>query len=127
VIGASSESAAPSTNKVAVSLGHAPSTVHGHHVLGRSIRVVAPTKKTSHSMHLTFTYDVTTKGLKKHTVPTVYRNNKKLTLCRVHGLTAVNTSCVLSAGVSHSGKGIKGDLTVVLITIQPDGRWLVAR
>jgi hypothetical protein len=127
VIGASSESAAPSVNKVAVSLGHAPSRVHGHHVLGKQIHVVAPTKKTSHSMHLTFTFDATTKGLKAHTVPTVYRNKKKVALCRVHGLTAVNTSCVISAGVSHSGKGIKGDLTIVLITIQPNGKWLVAR
>jgi hypothetical protein len=127
VIGASSESAAPKVSKVAASLGHAPKKVHGHRVLGKTIRIVAPTKKTSHATHLTFTYDVTTKGLKAHTVPTVYRNKKKVTLCRVHGLTALNTSCVFSEGVSHSGKGIKGDLTIVLITIQPSGKWLVAR
>jgi hypothetical protein len=127
VIGASSESAAPKVSKVAASLGHAPKTVHGHRVLGKTIHVVAPTKKTSHATHLTFTYDASTKGLKAHTVPTVYRNKKKVTLCRVHGLTALNTSCVFSEGVSHSGKGIKGDLTIVLITIQPNGKWLVAR
>jgi hypothetical protein len=45
----------------------------------------------------------------------------------VHGLTAVNTSCIISATVSRSGAGSKGDLTVVLITIQPNGHWLVAR
>jgi hypothetical protein len=95
-------------------------------VLGKQINVTAPTKKTSHSTHLTFTYDVTTKGLTHRTKPTVYRNHKAVTLCKVHGLTAINTSCVVTASVSHSA-GTKGDLTVVLITIQPDGHWLVVR
>lgn len=127
VIGASQESAAPTVSRFAASLGHAPSTVHGNRVLGQAIHVTAPTKKTTHSTHLTFTYDATTKGLTSHTSPAVYRDKKRVTLCRVHGLTAVNTSCIVSAGVSHSGQGVKGDLTVVLITIQPNGRWLVAR
>jgi hypothetical protein len=127
VIGASSESAAPNVSKVAASLGHAPKTVHGHRVLGKTIHIVAPTKRTTHATHLTFTFDASTKGLKAHTVPIVYRDKKRVTLCRVHGLTAVNTSCVFTEGVSRSGRGIKGDLTIVLITIQPNGRWLVAR
>lgn len=127
VIGASSEKAAPAASKFAVSLAHAPSKVHGHAVLGKQIDVSAPKRKTSHSTHLTFSYDASTKGLTAHTRPVVYRNSKAVTLCKVHGLTAENTSCVLSASVSRSGSGTKGDLTIVLITIQPDGRWVVAR
>jgi hypothetical protein len=127
VIGTSSESAAPKTATIAVSLGKAPKKVHGHRVLGRAVNVTAPTKQTSHSMHLTFGYDVTTAGLKAHTKAAVYRGSRAVPLCSVHGLTATNTSCIVSEGVTHSGKGVKGDLTVVVISIQPDARWLVAR
>jgi hypothetical protein len=127
VIGTSSESAAPKTSMIAVSLGKAPAMIHGHRVLGRAINVTAPTKKTSHSTHLSFGYDVTTSGLSAHTKPVVYRGSHAIPLCRVHGLTAINTSCIVSEGVTHSGKGVKGDLNVVIISIQPDARWLVAR
>ena len=127
VVGASSESAAPAVSKFGVSLSHGPKQVHGHGVLGKQVNVKAPTKKTSHSTHLTLSYDAGTKGLKAGTKPTVYRDHKAVTLCKVHGLTAVNTSCIISATVSRSGAGSKGDLTVVLITIQPNGHWLVAR
>ena len=127
VIGTSSESAAPKTSTVAISLGKAPKKVHGHRILGRAIHVTAPTKKTSHSTHLTFGYDVTTAGLKASTKALVYRGKHAIPLCSVHGLTATNTSCIVSEGVTHSGKGVKGDLTVVVISIQPDARWLVAR
>jgi hypothetical protein len=127
VLGTSSESAAPAVSKVALSLVTAPKKVHGHRVLGRAIRVRAPKKKTSHATHLTFGYDVSTAGLTSHTTPSVYRGKHAIPLCRVHGLTAINTSCVFSEGVSHAGKGIKGDLTIVLITIQPNARWLVTR
>jgi hypothetical protein len=126
LVGASRESAAPSKTRFAVSLGHAPKRLHGHAVLGKQINITAPTKKTSHSTHLTFTYDASTKGLTRSTKPAVYRNHKAVTLCSVHGLTAINTSCVLTTSVSHSA-GTKGDLTIVLITIQPDGHWLVVR
>jgi hypothetical protein len=127
VIGTSSESAAPKLATIGVSLGKAPAKIHGHRILGRAIHVTAPTKKTSHSTHLTFGYDVTTKGLKGHVSPHVFRGNRAVPLCRVHGLSATNTSCVVSEEVSHSGKGIKGDLTVVIISIQPNARWLVTR
>jgi hypothetical protein len=127
LIGTSSESAAPKVSKIALSLVKGPAKVHGHPVLGRAIDVTAPTKKTSHSTHLTFTYDASTTGLKPSLKPIVYRGKHAITLCKVHGLTATNTSCLLSADVSHSGAGTKGDLTVVLITIQPNARWVVAR
>jgi hypothetical protein len=127
VVGTSSESAAPKTSTIAVSLGKAPAKVRGHRVLGRAIHVTAPKQKTSHSTHLTFGYDVTTAGLTAHTKAIVYRGKHAIPLCSVHGLTATNTSCVVSEGVRHSGKGVKGDLTVVVISIQPDARWLVAR
>jgi hypothetical protein len=127
VIGTSSEAAAPRISTVAVSLGKAPAKMRGHRVVGRAITVTAPKKKTSHSTHLSFGYDVTTAGLSAGMKPIVYRGTHAIQLCSVHGLTATNTSCVVSAGVAHSGTGVKGDLTVVVISIQPDARWLVAR
>jgi hypothetical protein len=127
VIGTSSESAAPKLATIGVSLGKAPAKVHGHRILGRAIHLTAPTKKTSHSTHLTFGYDVTTKGLTAHLSPHVFRGKHAVPLCRIHGLSATNTSCVVSEGVSHSGKDVKGDLMVVVISIQPNARWLVAR
>lgn len=127
LVGASRESAAPKVQKVAVSLTNGPAKVHGHAVLGQAIDVTAPTAKTTHSTHLTFMFDATTAGLKPNINPTVYRGTHAITLCKVHGLTAKNTSCVFSEKVAHSGKGTKGDLTIILITIQPNARWLVAR
>jgi anti-sigma factor RsiW len=128
VVRTSTESAAPAVSNIAASLVAAPARVHGHPVLGRAISVTAPTKKTTHSTHLTFTYDATTRGLKPSTKPRVYRGTHQITLCAVHGLTAKNTSCVLSEGVAHSGSaGVRGDLIIIVISIQPEAKWVVTR
>jgi hypothetical protein len=124
-IGASSEAAAPKVSKVGVALTAGPAKVHRHKVLGRQADVTAPTAKTTHSTHLTFSFDAKTKGLPGPTAP-VYRNKHRITLCHVHGLTAKNTSCVLSEKVAHGGPA-KGDLTVIVISIQPNASWLVAK
>jgi hypothetical protein len=119
-------SAGPKVSKIAVSLVKAPAKLHGHKVIGQGIEVTAPTKHTTHSTHMTFIYDATVKGLTSK--PKVYRGSHAITLCQVHGLTATNTSCVLSEGVAHSGdKDAKGDLTIVVISIQPNARWLATR
>ncbi len=125
-LGASNESGSPKVSKISVSLAKAPAKEHGHGVLGRAINVTAPTAHTTHSSHLTFIYDATTSGLKANITPIVYRNGHAITLCKVHGLTAKNTSCVVSEKVAHGGAATKGDLTIILITIQPDAQWLVA-
>ena len=125
-LGASDESGSPTVSKISVSLAKAPAKEHGHGVLGQAVDVTAPTAHTTHSSHLTFIYDATTSGLKASITPIVYRNGHAITLCRVHGLTAKNTSCVVSEKVAHGGAATKGDLTIVLITIQPDAQWLVA-
>lgn len=122
----SSESGSPKVSKIAVSLAKAPATLHGHSVLGRQVDVTAPTEKTTHSSHLTLMYDASTAGVKAGIKPIVYRNKHAITLCRVHGLTAKNTSCIVSENVVHAGAGTKGDLEIVLITIQPDAHWVVA-
>jgi hypothetical protein len=124
-IGTSSEAAAPKVSKVGVALASGPAKVHGHRVLGQQADVTAPTAKTTHSTHLTFSFDAKTKGLPGPTA-LVYRNKHRITLCHVHGLTAKNTSCVLSEKVAHSGPA-KGDLTVIVISIQPKASWLVAK
>ena len=122
----SSESGSPAVSNITVALAKGPATLHGHKVLGRAIDVTAPTGKTTHSTHLTFILDATTAGLKSSTKPTVYRGTHAITLCAVHGLTAKNTSCVKTEQVAHSGSArTKGDLTVFVITIQPNARWLV--
>jgi hypothetical protein len=124
----SSESGSPAVSKITVALAKGPAKVHGHAVLGRAIDVTAPTGKTTHSTHLTFMYDASTAGLKPSTKPTVYRGTHAITLCKVHGLTAKNTSCVFSEKVAHGGSArTKGDLTIFVITIQPNARWLVTR
>jgi hypothetical protein len=94
--------------------------------------VTAPTEKTTHSTHLSLMFDSTTAGLKSSTKPIVYRDGHRITLCKVHGLTAKNTSCVFSEAVAHSrsapfagGQQTKGDLTLFVITIQPDAHWIV--
>jgi hypothetical protein len=128
MLGTSTESASPKVSAIAVSLLKAPASEKGHAVLGQAIQVTASTKKTSHSSHLTLMYDATTAGLTSSIKPVVYRGSHAVSLCKVQGLTAKNTSCVISEVVAHSGSAAtKGDLTIVLITIQPDGRWLVAR
>jgi hypothetical protein len=126
MLGTSKETAAPKVSKIAVSLVKGPAREKGQAVLGKAIEITASTKKTSHSSRLTLMYDATTPGLTSSTKPTVYRGSHAISLCSVHGLTAKNTSCVISEAVAHSGSTwTKGDLTVVLITIQPDGTWLV--
>lgn len=126
VVRTSSEAAAPNVSKIAVSFVAPPAKVHGHPVLGQAVSVTAPTKKTTHATHLTFMYDATTAGLKANIKPKVYRGTHAISLCAVHGLTAKNTSCVLSEGVAHSGSaGVKGDLNIIVITIQPEARWVV--
>ena len=47
------------------------------------------------NLRLTFKYDASLRGVAKANEP-VFRGKHKITLCRVHGLTALNTSCVLS-------------------------------
>jgi hypothetical protein len=123
----SSESASPKVSRIAAALVKAPAKIGGHTVLGQAINVVGPTKKTTHSTHLTFMYDVHTAGLKSTTKPTVYRGTHAIPLCAVHGLTAINTSCVFSEAINHKGNAqTKGELTVFIITIQPEARWIVA-
>jgi hypothetical protein len=125
-IGTSSEAAAPKVNKVGLALVKGPKQIHGKRVLGQATDVSAPTVKTTHSTHLTFSFDATTKGLPHAAAAPVYRNKHRITVCRVHGLTAKNTSCVLSEKIAHSGPA-KGDLTVIVISIQPKASWLVAK
>jgi hypothetical protein len=128
----SAEAGSPTVSHIAVSLAKAPSKLHGHVVLGQAIDVTAPTEKTTHSTHLSLMFDSTTAGLKSSTKPIVYRDGHRITLCKVHGLTAKNTSCVFSEAVAHSGSApfaggqqTKGDLTLFIITIQPDAHWIV--
>ena len=124
--GTSASSGAPRTSHLSVALVNGPATVNGHKVLGKQINVTAPTEKTTHSTHLTFALDATTKGLGAH--PQVFRNGRAISLCRVHGLTARNTSCILSEKIATGGGGAtKGDLSIVAITIQPNAHWLIAR
>jgi hypothetical protein len=129
----SAEAGSPTVSKITVAFGKAPAKLHNHRVLGQAINVTAPTEKTTHSTHLTFMYNATTPGLKLSTKPIVYRNGHAITLCRVHGLTAKNTSCVFSESVAHSGSApfagggqTKGDLSIVIITIQPNAKWIAA-
>jgi hypothetical protein len=122
----SSESGSPTVSNITIALAKGPAKLHGHATLGQAVDVTAPTGKTTHSTHLTFIFDATTSGLKPSTKPTVYRGTHAITLCAVHGLTAKNTSCVKTEKVAHSGTArTKGDLTVFVITIQPNARWLV--
>jgi hypothetical protein len=125
IIGTST--AGPKVSKIAVSLTSGPAKIHGKRVLGKSVNVTAPNIKTTHSTHLTFKYDATTKGLKPSAKAAVFRGKHRITVCAVHGLTAENTSCIISAKVAHSGGAAsKDDLTVIVITIQPKARWSVA-
>lgn len=118
--------AAPKVSKIGVALTNARAKLHGHRVLGQAINVTAPTIKTTHSTHLTFSFDAKTKGLPNGANGAVYRNKHRITLCKVHRLTATNTSCVLSEKVAHGGPA-KGDLTVIVISIQPNASWLVTK
>jgi hypothetical protein len=92
-------------------------------VLGHQVNVTAPTGHTTHSTHLHFFFDASVKGV--HNKPTVWRNGHRITYCAVHGLTARNTSCVVSAAVMQHGP-TKGDLEIMVITIQPKAHWLTS-
>jgi hypothetical protein len=122
VIGTST--AGPKVSRISARLVKAPSKIHGTSVIGRSVAVKAPTEKTTHSTHLDVNYDASMKGVGPKTKPVVFRGKHRITLCRVHGLTAKNTSCVFSAKHGHSGP-TKGDLMIVVITIQPKALWSV--
>jgi hypothetical protein len=123
VIGTST--AGPKVSKISAALVKGPAKIHGKSVIGRSVKVAAPTEKTTHSTHLDLNYDASMKGVGPKTKPIVFRGKHRITLCKVHGLTARNTSCIFSAKTGHSGP-TKGDLMVVVITIQPNARWSVA-
>ncbi|HTW20252.1 MAG TPA: hypothetical protein VME70_08590 [Mycobacteriales bacterium] len=127
VLATSSEAGSPKVNHVGLKLRPAPATLHGHRTLGRAVEVSAATAHTTHSTHLTFDFDATTPGVTSKTSPIVYRNSHKITLCRVHGLTAKNTSCIFFVKHLHGGAATKGDLELMVITIQPDAKWVVAR
>jgi hypothetical protein len=119
---------APKTSKVGVALAAGPKKVHGKKVIGKAVNVKAPTIKTTHATHIGFGFDTTTKGISAHTKPSVYRNGHVITLCKVHGITATNTSCIFSEGPpKKGGADTKGDLSVVVISIQPNAHWLVAK
>jgi hypothetical protein len=124
-LGTSKEAGSPKVSKISVSLVNGPAKLHGHQVLGQAVQVVAPHEKTTHSSHLTFSYDATTAGVTSSVKPKVYRGTHAITLCAVHGLTALNTSCIVSEKVAHGGAATKGDLTIIVITIQPEARWIV--
>jgi hypothetical protein len=126
-LGTSKEAGSPKISQISVSLINAPAKLHGHAVLGQAVQVVAPHEKTTHSSHLTFSYDATTAGLTSSIKAKVYRGSHAITLCAVHGLTALNTSCIVSEKVAHGGAATKGDLTIIVITIQPKARWIVTR
>jgi hypothetical protein len=110
---------APKKSAVKVGLVAAPKKIKGSRVIGRSIAVTAPSETTTHSTDLIFKYDASMKGVKKANEP-VFRNKHKITICHVSGLTAVNTSCVLSQKI------VKGDLEIHVISIQPNATWTVA-
>jgi hypothetical protein len=118
--------AGPKVSKFAIKFGSA-TTIHGRKVIGKPAVVTAPTKRTTHSTRLTFSFDATIKGVSPKTAPAVYRNKHKITLCKVHGLTAKNTSCVISEGPAKGSKDANGDLEVVVISIQPNATWTVAK
>jgi hypothetical protein len=115
---------APKVSHIGVSLVSGHRKVHGHKVIGQAVDVMAPTIRTTHSTHLTLSYDATILG--SRSTPNVYRGSHRLALCRVHGLTATNPSCVVSESVAHGGGATKGDLTIVVITIKPNSLWRVA-
>ncbi|MBV9484953.1 MAG: hypothetical protein JO246_02740 [Frankiaceae bacterium] len=116
--------AGPKKSNVKLSLHKAPKKLKGHKVIGKEVRVTAPTEKTTHSTHLTFAFDSTLRHITKH--PTVFRDGKAITLCKDAGLTAKNTSCAISEKIGKKAD-TKGDLTVIVISIQPDATWTVAK
>jgi hypothetical protein len=116
--------AGPKKSKVKLALHNAPRKVKHHKVIGDEVEVTAPTEKTTHSTHLMFAFDTTIGKLPKH--PTVFRNGKAITLCKVAGLTAKNTSCAISEKIGKKAD-TKGDLTIIVISIQPNATWTVAK
>jgi hypothetical protein len=110
---------APAKSAVRVALTGAPKQIDGNTSIGKSVTVTAPTERTTHSTHLFFKYDASMKGVGAAIEP-VYRGKGKITVCKVQGLTAENTSCVLSQKI------VKGDLEIIVISIQPNATWTVA-
>jgi hypothetical protein len=122
----SREAGSPRHQKIRVAIGAAgPRHINGHRVLGHVVKVTAPTGHTSHSTHLHFFFDASVRGVTAHKKPTVWRNGHKITYCAVHRLTARNPSCVTNAEILHHGP-TKGDLEIMVITIQPRARWLTS-
>lgn len=110
---------APKKSVIKVGLTQAAAKIKGNEPIGKSVLVTAPTARTTHSTHLAFKYDASVPGVGKASQP-VFRGRHQITVCSVHGLTAVNTSCVLSQKI------VKGDLEIIVITIQPNATWTVA-
>jgi hypothetical protein len=108
---------APKRSAVKVALT-AAKHINGSKPIGHSIPVTAPTERTTHSTDLAFNFDASMKGVGKATEP-VYRGTDKITICHVQGLTAENTSCVLSQKI------VNGDLEILVISIQPNATWTV--
>jgi hypothetical protein len=122
----SAEAKSPSTHHLALALGAPGGSVKGHRVLGRPITLTDPEKPTTSATHLTFKFDATTAHLPSPGQVDVYRGSTKLTRCNVSGITAHNTSCVLSVAIDPTHKPAdKGDLTVIVISIRPSSRWRV--
>lgn len=109
---------APPRSAIKVALTSAPGHIAGTKPIGQSIAVTAPTERTTHSTDLTFKFDSSMKGVGKATEP-VFRGKDKITICHVQGLTAENTSCVLSQKI------VNGDLEILVISIQPNATWTV--
>jgi hypothetical protein len=119
----SSEAGAPRRQKIRVTISSdGPRRIKGHRVLGHAVAVRAPKGHTRHSTHLHFGYDASVKGVAGSHKPAVWRNGHRITYCAVHPLTARNPSCVTSAQLLRHGP-TKGDLEIMVITIQPNGRW----
>jgi hypothetical protein len=89
--------------------------------------VTAPTGRTTHSTHLTLTYDASLRGVRRGLRPHVFRNGHRITYCAQHPLRATNPSCVASVKTfgSSSTLPLRGDLQVFVITIKPRATWAV--
>lgn len=119
---------APKASLVKVKLAATnPHSISGHALLGKKMTVRAPHRRTTHSTHLTITFDRTVRGVRHGLKPRVYRNGHKITYCSAHGITAVNPSCVFSAKTLSSPSPNKGDLQLFVITIKPKATWAVTK
>jgi hypothetical protein len=121
-------SQAPPTSTIRVRLpGTNPAKVGGRRLIGKRIVVTAPTGRTTHSTHLTLTYDASLRGVRRGLRPHVFRNGHRITYCAQHPLRATNPSCVASVKTfgSSSTLPLRGDLQVFVITIKPRATWAV--